>query len=153
MSIFHEVELFGSQARGRLFLHSMPGRFETIPEFLVAAAEENLSAFLCLVSDEEIREKSPEYLDLLADPGYAKKVLRAPIRDFGVPDDTDSFQGLLDILAASLNAGRNVLIHCAAGVGRTGMAGICRLSELHAGSNRRLPLRGRCALPAREPAV
>ena len=45
---------------------------------------------------------------------------RCPIPDFGIPEDTETFQNSLEIMATALHAGRNALIHCAAGVGRTG---------------------------------
>ena len=130
MNLFHEVDLAGSTATGRLFLHSMPGRYETIPEFLEQYESEEVYGMLCLTPDEEIREKSPGYLKLLSDPEFAKNVLQAPITDYGTPSDLKTFRGFLEILVAALNKGRNLLIHSAAGVGRTGMAAICLLMDL-----------------------
>jgi hypothetical protein len=39
----------------------MPGRFEPISEFIAAFEEERVYGVLCLVSDEEIREKISVY--------------------------------------------------------------------------------------------
>jgi protein-tyrosine phosphatase len=130
MNIFHEVELSGSQATGSLFLHSMPGRFEPMREFVAAMEAAEVDCLLCLVSDLEIREKSPNYLDALENDAFKKRVLRLPIEDYGVPEDLESVHGAMDHIAAALVSGRNALIHCAAGVGRTGTMAICLLAEL-----------------------
>ena len=52
--------------RGHLFLHSMPGRYEPIEEFLTDILENKISCVVCLASPDEIRQKSPAYVALLA---------------------------------------------------------------------------------------
>jgi atypical dual specificity phosphatase len=42
-----------------------------------------------------------------------------PIRDFGVPD-VGALRASLDWIAAQIEAGRPVVVHCRAGIGRTG---------------------------------
>ncbi|MFT5413379.1 MAG: protein-tyrosine phosphatase, partial [Verrucomicrobiales bacterium] len=45
--------------------------------------------------------------------------MKMPIEDFGTPGDTAEFKQAMDTLKTAHGAGRNVLIHCAAGVGRS----------------------------------
>lgn len=129
-SILRELELEGLDARGKLFLHSMPGRFESINEFVVAMGAEDIYCILCLVSDAEIRQKSPGYMMALDNETFRKRVLKMPIEDYEIPGDRTEFKRVMDILVAALGAGENVLIHCAAGVGRTGTTAICLLTDL-----------------------
>lgn len=48
------------------------------------------------------------------------EVICSPIRDFSVPSLTDLQMGLNQIIAHA-TYGRNVAIHCSAGIGRTGL--------------------------------
>ena len=130
MGMFSEVDLVGAPASGRLLLHSMPGRFEPIQSFLAEAKQEGINCILCLVADGEIERKSPDYRTLLTDGEFAKCVVRSPIEDFGVPRDRQGFAKAISTVAEVLYEGRNLLIHCAAGVGRTGTAASCLLVEL-----------------------
>ena len=43
-----------------------------------------------------------------------------PIIDFGIPQDSIAFLKLAKNLAGRLKSGENLLIHCGAGIGRTG---------------------------------
>lgn len=130
MSLFHEVDLPGYDVNGRLFFHSMPGRFESISEFVIAMGSEDVYCILCLVSDAEIRQKSPGYMEALSNNAFSKRVLKMPIEDFGTPGDLPAFERVMNIATAALGAGRNLLIHCAAGIGRTGTVAICLLTNL-----------------------
>ena len=44
-----------------------------------------------------------------------------PVPDRGVPDDPESFVRQARELVASINGGENLVVHCRAGIGRTGM--------------------------------
>ena len=53
-----------------------------------------------------------------------------PISDFGVPDDDDRFERSVLDAAQHLKASGHVLVHCGAGIGRTGMYAIAVLLAL-----------------------
>jgi protein-tyrosine phosphatase len=53
-----------------------------------------------------------------------------PIVDFGVPSDRARFLELVNSIAFDLRGGANILLHCAAGIGRTGTVASCVLAAL-----------------------
>lgn len=110
---------------GRLYLHSMPGRYELIDEFLADIAENNIRSVACLASLAEIRQKSPTYATLLT--GVVPwEHIGFPIPNFGVPNE-QALTSLSEEIAGRLCAGRNVLIHCNSGLGRTGTVAVAVL--------------------------
>ncbi len=114
---------------GRLFLHSMPGRLEPFDDAKTAIAEAEIRQVVCLTPADEIRDKSPEYASAIA-AGTPWRHVGYPIPDFGVPDDTASFGSVVQSIATSLHGGENVLVHCAAGIGRTGTFAVAVLCQL-----------------------
>lgn len=114
---------------GRLFLHSMPGRLEPFDDAKDAILAANVKNVVCLTPDDEIRDKSPEYAKAIA-AGLPWRHVAHPIPDFGVPKNAAEFAKIVQSIAAALKNGENVLVHCAAGIGRTGtfaVAVLCRL--------------------------
>jgi hypothetical protein len=105
---------------GRLYLHSLPGRYEPLTEFEKWLAECSVSRIVCLVPLDELRWKSPGYEDFLARTPYVGKLHYFPIPDFQSPEDEAGFWTLAQTIAEALRQGERVLVHCAAGIGRTG---------------------------------
>jgi protein-tyrosine phosphatase len=118
------VELPGT-LEGHLFLHSMPGRYEPIEEFLTEIVLKNISCVACLASPDEIRQKSPAYATLLAGT-VPWEHIAFPIRNLGTPDEL-ALEPLSREILKRLREGRNVLIHCDSGIGRSGSVAVAVL--------------------------
>jgi len=77
-------------------------------------------------------------------PSYAGQLgpdvsyVQHAIRDQDVPGDPQQMRQLLDHIAAALESGRRVYVHCRAGIGRTGTAMGCYLVERGQGGERAL---------------
>jgi len=120
MAFFREVSV-PSNAAGRLLLHSMPGRRERLDECWREAESVPVHAIICLASDEEIAQKSPSYLAAITSGDVPCQRWPLGVPDYGVPSDESGFLDLASQVADSLKNGLNVLVHCGAGIGRTGM--------------------------------
>lgn len=105
---------------GRLYLCSMPGRLESLNEFLAETKQAGINHVMCLVSDEEIARKSPDYLGVIGRNELPARLWRFKITDYGLPADPDELDRILDLIWERMDAGESVVIHCAAGHGRTG---------------------------------
>ena len=130
MHPFRHIDLEGVNVDGVLWLHSMPGRFEVFSEFLTEAKRERIHFILCLVDNDEIKEKSPGYLQWLNSRPQSPTVLQLPIPDYGIPKNLAAFDRMISKVASLLTAHQSVLVHCAAGVGRTGTTAVCLLGRL-----------------------
>lgn len=84
---------------------------------------------VCLLRDDEIAE-----LDLSLESAFCQshaiEFLRFPIQDRGIPPNRPEANELINGIAGDLMGGRNVLIHCRAGIGRTGLVAACVLIDL-----------------------
>ncbi len=127
--MFRRVDL-PSQISGRLLLHSMPGRFETLESVWGQLRTDAVGMIVCLTEHYEIRLKSERYAQALETGTVPCAVLPFEIREGGVPDDRNAFWALANDVAKRLQSGEAVLIHCAGGVGRTAMLAVSVLLAL-----------------------
>lgn len=118
--LFREVELPG-EISGRLYLHSMPGRREPLGDVWAEISRQGISMLVCLAPLDEIRQKSPQYADALERASAPCTLRLFPIGDYQAPEDDSAFCNAVASTANSLCAGECVLLHCGAGIGRTGM--------------------------------
>ena len=115
---------------GRVLLGPMPGRFETWLAFREEARREAMHAVVCLAPRSELTELSPEYHAALARGGLPFRWMNVPMRNFGLPEDPAAFRRDIAAIAQQVRKGDVVLLHCAAGLGRTGTAAACLLKAL-----------------------
>lgn len=126
---FRRVQL-PADVTGALWLGSMPGRWEPWSDFLTEAERAGLVLTLCLTEPDEIAELSPNYRRAIDGGGLPGQWLNVPIRNYEVPEDATDLRDAVDAVAATLRKGEAVLLHCAAGMGRTGTAAACVLKRL-----------------------
>jgi protein-tyrosine phosphatase len=129
VTMFRRVDIPDS-IPGKLYLTVMPGRFESIGEFISRIISLSIQEVVCLTPLEEIEERSVEYYHLITSGDYPWHLEHFPIPDFGVPSDTGAFILLSKRMAESLLKGDNLVIHCYAGIGRTGILAMVTLMAL-----------------------
>ena len=108
----------------------MPGRWGPWAGFVAEARHVGLALTLCLTERDEIAQVSPTYDEALKAGEMPGRWLNVPVRNFGVPEDARAFREAVDEVVRTLQAGDAVLLHCAAGMGRTGTAAACVLKRL-----------------------
>lgn len=106
---------------GALWLSAMPGRSEPLEAWTAAARVAGVAHLVVLTGQAETQARSPAYAAALAAEALPLAVHRHPIGDFATPDDPAGFAALVARMAGLIGAGEAVAVHCAAGIGRTGM--------------------------------
>jgi protein-tyrosine phosphatase len=115
---------------GELWLGSMPGRFERWAEFVAEAKRRRLCLMVSLAPPEEIAALSPAYWQAIGEGSLVCRWINLPMQNFGLPAELDAFRDGIGQAAERLLAGDAVMLHCAAGIGRTGTAAACLLKRL-----------------------
>ena len=115
---------------GQLYLHSMPGRYESFEDAREEMTQREVTRVICLAPLEEVHRKSPDYAHVIeaSDVPWVHKMF--PVPDFGVPTSQAAFLNLGRSVAEHLREGERVLIHCGAGIGRTGTLAVSVLMAL-----------------------
>jgi protein-tyrosine phosphatase len=116
--------------RGALWLDAMPGRLEPWDEFLANAQRVRLTLIVCLTPRHELASLSPDYDAALRQGTLPTRWQHLPMRDLGLAPNREAFREGIEQLALDLSAGAVALLHCAAGIGRTGTAAACLLKRL-----------------------
>jgi hypothetical protein len=123
------------QVPGSLWLGAMPGRFESWSTFEARAQRARLGLVVCLTPRSELAELSPSYHAAVVQGTVPFRWLHLPMPNFGVPEDAAAFRREVQQIAAALREGNAVLLHCAAGMGRTGSTAACVLKALGLGTD------------------
>lgn len=115
---------------GSLWLAAMPGRFESWSAFEARAQLAALTLVVCLTPRSEMAQLSPAYHAAVAQGDVPFRWLNLPMRNFGLPEDRVDFEQGVREVARALQQGDSVMLHCAAGMGRTGSTAACVLKAL-----------------------
>ena len=115
---------------GSLWLSSMPGRFGSWSSFESEARLAKLATVVCLTPRSEVRELSPAYDKAIAQGDMPWRWTHLPMPNYGVPEDAAAFRAGVPRIAQALKSGESVMMHCAAGIGRTGSTAACVLKAL-----------------------
>lgn len=118
------------RCRGQLWLGAMPGRFESWPAFMAEARRCKLGLVVCLAPTDEMAALAPAYWRAIGEGSLGFRFLALPMQNYGLPLELAAFRAGIEHTAASLLAGDAVMLHCAAGIGRTGTAAACLLKRL-----------------------
>lgn len=115
---------------GQLLLTAMPGTMTPFPAIISDMQEAGVKALVCLNGDTEIQMRSPDYWAAIQAKSLPFDHVRFPILDFGTPKDIDAFADMVKDLATRLKTGETIAVHCAAGIGRTGLTSVSLLMAL-----------------------
>lgn len=111
---------------GRLWLC---GKHVMGPGADAALARVGATHVVCLVERFEIDDRYPAYVDWLGEAVAAGRALWFPVPDLDVLT-TARMQALFDHVVDRLRAGEHVIVHCAAGIGRSGTTAVAVLLHL-----------------------
>ena len=90
---------------GKLYLTSMPGRFESISEWGEEMIRLRIGCLVCLNPFQEISERSPDYYSLIMSRNFEWKLIHFPIPDFGIPSDRAAYMVVVKEIADRLISG------------------------------------------------
>ncbi|MBN1231593.1 MAG: dual specificity protein phosphatase family protein [Anaerolineales bacterium] len=106
---------------GKIYRSPMPfSLYDSKHDLLGQYTSLDIASVVVLVSEEEISSKSlRDLLQRYEDAGI--NVIHYPIMDFGTPRDSVKLCDILENVSHSLKNGKNIAVHCHAGIGRTGL--------------------------------
>ncbi len=107
---------------------SLCGKHAIGPDHQAAMMQCGATTVVCLVEDYELADRYPAYLGWLRSNVGASAVW-FPIHDLHAPTLTTT-EPFITELVRRLDDGEHLLMHCAAGIGRTGTMATCALMEL-----------------------
>ena len=111
---------------GRLALASRPRGGDWLGDEIEGWLRAGIDTVLSLLTSEEERGLglTSEEREVQA---HGMRFLSLPIPDRQVPNSATEVAGVLEKLDTDLMSGKNVVIHCRQGIGRTGLVGACLL--------------------------
>lgn len=111
---------------GKLALAPRPRGGDWLEDDIASWSRAGIRTVLSLLTPEEQRD-----LELRNEPvevlQRGMQFLSFPIPDRQIPRSEAKWSEVLETVAADLSAGKNVLVHCRQGIGRTGLVAACLL--------------------------
>jgi len=111
---------------GKLAVGPRPRGGEWLKDDVAAWKRAHINAVLSLLTPDEERE-----MDLREEAGAVRAqgidFTSFPIRDRQIPSSETKWSEVLEKLARDLTSGKNLLVHCRQGIGRSGLAAACLL--------------------------
>ena len=108
-------------------------RYDRLNQTWFEYQEQNVSVVVVLVEQQEYLVRAGRDL-----PAFYRSenidVIHFPILDFQVPDDLTAFKQVIELVDRHARAGKNISVHCMAGIGRTGIFMAC-LAKHHLNQN------------------
>lgn len=111
---------------GRLAIAARPRGGEWLEGEVRSWHDQAISTVVSLLTPEEEQELQLES-EKRSVTSQGIKFVAVPVQDRGVPDAKAPLQTALREADAALAAGRNVLVHCRQGIGRSGLFAACLL--------------------------
>lgn len=113
---------------GKLFRSPMPFSSYDQVEVWQSYLDQDIGLVVVLTEQQEYLVYAMKDL-----PAFYKSngldVLHLPVPDFGVPSDPDEWEKGIKTVIDALKEGRNIVVHCLAGLGRTGVFLACLAKE------------------------
>ncbi len=111
---------------GKLAMAARPRGGDWLKDDIASWKRARIDAVLSLLTPDEERE-----MDLSAEAGEAKaqgmEFASFPIADRQVPRSEAKWAEVLETMSRALLDGKNVLVHCRQGIGRSGLVAACLL--------------------------